>query len=117
MYNKIILIGHAGQDAEMRYTPNGKAVSNVNIAVDCGYGDKKKTAWVHCTFWDKLADVANQYIDKGKLVYVEGELNPDDSGNPRMYQRKDGSSASNYEITVRTLKLLSKSEKPEDAPF
>lgn len=115
MLNKVMLIGRAGQDVEMRYTPNGKAVANVSIAVDCGWGDNKKPAWVRCTFWDKLAEVANQYINKGKLIYVEGELNPDDTGGPRVYQRNDGSYAANYEITVRTLKLLSGKGEPGQA--
>ena len=106
MLNKVILIGRAGQNCEQRYLSTGKAVANVNIAVDCGYGDNKKTAWVRCTFWDKLAEVANQYISKGKMVYIEGELSPDDNGGPRVYQRNDGTFAANYEITVRTLKLL-----------
>jgi single-strand DNA-binding protein len=125
MLNKVTLIGRAGQDCEQRFTPQGKAVANVNIAVDCGYGDNKKTAWIRCTFWDKLAEVANQYISKGKMVYIEGELNPDDNGGPRLFQRNDETFAANYEITVRVLKLLGgkdqtaqQAQQPDDdVPF
>jgi single-strand DNA-binding protein len=106
MYNKIALIGNLGRDAELSYTSSGTALLRFSMAVKSGYGDNEKTAWVSCTLFGARAEALTDHMVKGKLVYVEGELYPADDGNPRMYDKNDGSRASTYEVTVKEVKLL-----------
>lgn len=107
MYTKTIVLGRAGRQPEMRYTPSGKAVTNVSVAADIGYGDNKKTIWYRVSFWEKLAEVVNQYVGKGDKLYIEGELQPDDNGGPRVYQAKNGEHRASFELTGRMVKFLS----------
>ena len=78
--NKVILIGHLGRDPETRYMANGEAVSNVSLATsetwkDKATGEKKEnTEWHRLVFYRKLAEIADQYLKKGALIYVEGRI-------------------------------------------
>ncbi|EBL9223650.1 single-stranded DNA-binding protein [Salmonella enterica] len=78
--NKVQLIGHLGQDPEVRYLPNGKAVANLSLATSDTWKDKQtgepkeRTEWHRVVLYEKLADVAGEYLRKGALVYIEGEL-------------------------------------------
>lgn len=78
--NKVILIGNLGADPETRFTPNGTAVSNLNLATDESYKDKNtgqmvpKTEWHKVVIFGKVAEVAGQYLRKGSKVYIEGKL-------------------------------------------
>jgi len=77
--NKIIVIGHLGRDPEMKYTPNGQGVTSFSIASSRKYttssGERREeTEWFNCSVWGKLAETCNQYLTKGKQVYVEGRL-------------------------------------------
>ncbi len=78
--NKVILVGNLGRDPEVRYTPNGSAVCNVTIATsrvrkNKESGDKSEdTEWHRVVFFDKLAEIAGEYLKKGRSVYVEGRL-------------------------------------------
>lgn len=78
--NKVILIGHLGQDPEVRYMSNGGAVSNINIATSDTWKDKntgenkEKTEWHRVVIFGKLAEIAGQYLKKGSQVYIEGSL-------------------------------------------
>src|SRR4051812_47312501 len=77
--NKIILIGNLGRDPEMRYTPSGKAVTNFSLAVSRQSrgpdGDsREETEWFNIDCWDRQAEIANQYLQKGRQVYVEGRV-------------------------------------------
>ena len=79
MYQKYVAIGHLGQDPNIKYTTTGTAVANFSIAVDETYKDKsgetqKKTEWVNVVAWEKLAELAGQYLHKGSLVLIEGKL-------------------------------------------
>ena len=79
MLNKIMVIGNVGTDVEMRYTPNGNAVTNFRLAVSRKYttGDGEKhddTEWFSIVSWNQLAESCNQYLEKGKRIYVEGRL-------------------------------------------
>jgi single-strand DNA-binding protein len=69
-----MVIGRLGQDPEMKYTPNGKAVTNFSIATDSGFGENKKTEWFRVTCWEKTAEACAQYLAKGSLAYVEGRM-------------------------------------------
>ncbi len=107
MYHKVILVGNLGRDVELKYTAEGTPVANFSMAVNVGYGDKKKTMWVRVSAWRKTAEACNQYLRKGSKALVEGELRPDDNGNPRVFARNDGTSGSSYEVTAQTVKFLS----------
>ncbi|RAT20387.1 single-stranded DNA-binding protein, partial [Lonsdalea populi] len=91
--NKVILVGHLGQDPEVRYTPNGKAVTGLNLATSETWRDKQtgenreNTEWHRIVLFGKLAEVAGEYLRKGSQVYIEGQLRTrkwtDNSGTDR----------------------------------
>ncbi|AZP36185.1 Single-stranded DNA-binding protein [Candidatus Annandia adelgestsuga] len=78
--NKVILIGYLGKDPEIRYTPNGIAVANINLATSESWQDKKtgenreKTEWHRIVLFSKLAEIAREYLSKGSHIYIEGSL-------------------------------------------
>jgi single-strand DNA-binding protein len=109
--NKVILTGNAGSDAEMRFTPSEDAVTTFPLAVTDGYGDHKKTLWYKITAWGKLAETCNNYVKKGSKVLVEGRLTADDSGNPRVWTRSDGTPGASFEVTSSTVEFLSGKEE------
>ncbi|MFE8072934.1 single-stranded DNA-binding protein [Marinobacteraceae bacterium S3BR75-40.1] len=98
--NKVILIGNLGQDPELRYTPNGTAVTNLNLATDESYKDRQtgqlvpRTEWHRVVMFGKVAEVAGQYLRKGSKVYVEGRL------QTRKWQGQDGQDRYTTEIVV-----------------
>lgn len=78
--NKVILVGNCGRDAEIRYLPSGQAVANVSIATSSRRKDRntgetvEETQWHRVTFYDRLAEIAGEYVKKGRPLYVEGRL-------------------------------------------
>ncbi len=77
--NKVMIIGNLGRDPEMRYTPSGSAVTSFSIAVSRRWNtpqgeSREETEWFNVSCWNKLAETANQYLTKGKQVYIEGRL-------------------------------------------
>ena len=112
MYHKIIIVGNLGRDPEMRYSPSGQAVTNFSLASNRTYKGNdgqqvKETIWFRISVWGNQAEACNQYLTKGSKVLVEGRLNPDsDNGSPRVFQRKDGSWGSSYEVTAQTVRFL-----------
>lgn len=98
--NKVILIGNLGQDPETRYTPNGNAVVNLNLATDESYKDRQtgqlvpKTEWHRVVMFGKIAEVAGQYLRKGSKVYIEGKL------QTRKWQGQDGQDRYTTEVVV-----------------
>ena len=78
--NKVILVGNLGRDPETRYMPSGGAVTNVSIATSKSWRDrdsgeqKERTEWHRIVFFNRLAEIANEYLKRGSKVYVEGEL-------------------------------------------
>ncbi|MBT9608542.1 single-stranded DNA-binding protein [Aquabacterium sp.] len=104
--NKVTLIGNLGRDPEVRYTPNGAAVCNVSIATtrnwkDKNSGDKvEETEWHRVVFYDRLAEIAGEYLKKGRSVYVEGRL------KTRKWQDKDGKDNYTTEIVAEQMQLL-----------
>ena len=93
MYQTTIVIGHLGRDPEMRYTPEGAPVTTFNIATTRKWSNaegqpQEKTTWFRVTAWRKLAETCNQYLSKGRLVLVEGDIDVSTwsdktSGEPR----------------------------------
>lgn len=78
--NKVILVGNCGRDPEIRYLPSGQAVANVSVATSTRRKDKntgesiESTEWHRVTFYDRLAEIAGEYVKKGRPIYVEGRL-------------------------------------------
>lgn len=113
MYQKIMILGRLGRDPEMRYTPAGKAVTSFSVATDRQYPDQsgklvKETIWFRVTAWDKLAENCNNFLTKGKLVFVEGRLTVDPkTGGPRIWTGQDGVTHASFEISASTIKFLS----------
>ncbi len=122
MYQKIIIVGNLGGDPEMRYMPDGTAVTNFSVASNRRWTDgatgqpRDETTWFRVSVWRKQAETVNQYLSKGSKVLVEGRLRPDPaSGGPRTYTRQDGTVGASYEITADTVRFLSSRE--EDASY
>ena len=117
MYHKLTIVGNLGKDPEMKYTTDGKAVTTFSVAAS---NRKDETTWFRVSTWDKQAEACNQYLRKGSKVLVEGRLKSNSDGNPNVYQRKDGTWASSYEVVASAVKFLSgKDELPanDDVPF
>lgn len=106
MYHTVILVGNVGRDPEMRYTPSGQAVTSFSVAVSDGFGEKKKTVWFRVSAWEKTAEACNNYLHKGSRVLVEGRLNADEKGGPRIWNRQDGTPAASFEITASVVRFL-----------
>ena len=89
--NKVILIGNLGSDPELRYTPSGSAVANINLATTETWRDKvsgdlqDRTEWHRIVFFNRLAEIVGEYLRKGSKIYVEGSL------RTRKWQDKNGS--------------------------
>ena len=103
--NKVIVLGHVGSDAELKFTAGGKPVANFSVAVNESFknsnGDNVDRAeWFRCVAWNGLAEVCGQYLTRGKQVYLEGRL------QTRKYDDKEGKAKTVTEIVVSTLRLL-----------
>jgi len=87
--NKVMIIGHLGRDPEMRYTPSGRPVTTFSVATNRGWttaeGERRtETEWFNVSAWGKLGELCNQWLSKGRQVYVEGRL------SSRTYEGRDG---------------------------
>ncbi len=117
MYQKIIVIGNLGGDPEMRYMPDGTAVTNFSLASNRRWTDgatgqpRDETTWFRISVWRKQAETVNQYLSKGSKVLVEGRLRPDSSGGPRTFTRHDGTVGASFEITADVIRFLSSREE------
>ena len=104
--NKVILIGNLGQDPEVRFMPSGGAVANINIATTEVWNDKQtgqrqeRTEWHRVVFFNKLAEVVQQYLKKGSRVYVEGKL------QTRKWQDQNGVDRYTTEIVSNDMQML-----------
>lgn len=114
MFHEIEVIGRLGRDGEMRYTPNGKAVTNFSVATDDGYGDNKKTIWFKVSLWDKQAENLTQYLTKGQVVRIKGTLQTTDAGECRTWTDQYGKVHASFEINARDVRLLPGGPKRED---
>jgi len=124
--NKIMLIGNVGSDPEMRYTPNGKAVTSFRMATNYRYAGsdgerKEETEWFRVSVWGKQAESCNQFLSKGKRVYVEGRL------HSRSWEGQDGQMRTSLEVSANRVIFLDRAAsvslpeegelEPEDLPF
>lgn len=106
MYQRLTIVGRLGRDPEMRYTPHGTAVANFSVATDRTWTDQsgqkqERTTWFRVSVWGKQAESCNQYLAKGRMVLVEGEIN-----EPRVYQRRDGEWASSLDVRANNVRFL-----------
>ena len=112
MYQSITIVGRLGRDPEMRYTPNGQAVTSFSVATDRQYTDAngqkvKETTWFRVSVWGKQADPCNQYLKQGSVVLVDGRLTPDPkTGGPRVWKKQDGSEGASFEISATAVRFL-----------
>ena len=103
--NKVILIGNLGQDPEVRYMPNGKAVANITVATSESWKDQQgqlqeRTEWHRCAMYARLAEIAGEYLKKGSKVYLEGRL------QTREWQDQQGQKRYTTEIIVNEMQML-----------
>ncbi len=103
--NKVILVGNLGRDPEVRYMPNGEAVCNFSIATTDNWKDKngqkqERTEWHNIVMYRKLAEIAGEYLKKGRPVYVEGRL------QTRKWQTKEGQDRYTTEIIADQMQML-----------
>jgi single-strand DNA-binding protein len=112
MYQKLTIIGHLGKDPEMRYTPSGQAVTNLNVATSRKWTDsngqqQKETIWFRVSVWGKQAETCNQYLSKGQLVLVEGRLTGDkETGEPRIWTDQNGKPRASNEVHAFDVRFL-----------
>ncbi|MBI4189079.1 MAG: single-stranded DNA-binding protein [Betaproteobacteria bacterium] len=103
--NKVILVGNLGRDPEVRYLPDGGAVTNVSVATTGTWKDKsgekqERTEWHRIAFFGKLAEIAGEYLKKGSQVYIEGSL------RTRKWQDKEGQERYTTEIIADRMQML-----------
>jgi single-strand DNA-binding protein len=104
--NKVIIIGNLGKDPEVRYLPSGAAICNITVATSRQWKDKtsgerqEETEWHRITFFDRMAEIAGEYLKKGRPVYVEGRL------KTRKYTDKDGVEKYATDIVATEMQLL-----------
>ncbi|NTU74494.1 MAG: single-stranded DNA-binding protein [Anaerolineaceae bacterium] len=113
MFHTVIVVGRLGKDPEMRYTPSGQAVTSFSVATDRQYTGSdgqqvKETVWFRVSVWGKQAESCNNYLQKGKMVLVEGRLTTDGkSGGPRVWKGQDGEPRASFEISATNVRFLS----------
>ena len=107
--NKVLLIGNLGKDPEVRYTTSGTAVAGFSLATSEKFKNKggeweERTEWHNVTLWGRLAEIAGEYLGKGKTVYIEGRL------QTRKWQDKEGKDRYTTEIVGERMQMLSKKD-------
>jgi single-strand DNA-binding protein len=107
-FNRATIIGHLGSDPEIRQTASGKSVGNFNVATSFKSGDKETTTWHRIVVWEKLADLAGKYLEKGSAVMIEGRI------DNRSYDDKDGNTKYITEIIANNMIFLGSKPKPEE---
>jgi single-strand DNA-binding protein len=115
--NKVILIGSIGNDPEVKYLPDGSAVTNISVATSDSWKDKnsgqlqQRTEWHRVVFFKKLAEIAGEYLRKGSKVYIEGSL------RTRKWQDKDGAERYSTEVVADQMQMLDGKDdsKPQSA--
>ena len=105
--NKVILMGHLGKDPDMKYTPDGKAVTSFSLATTKKINKEPKTEWHNITAWGKLAEICAQFLQRGSKILCEGEIN---------YQNweKDGQKHYKTVITISNMEMLDSKPKEPD---
>lgn len=100
-YNHCCFVGNLGHDLEIKYTSTGKAVVNARIAVSEKWNGEERTEWINIVLWNKVAEIAAQYLKKGSKILVAGKL------QSREWDDKDGNKRRTTEILVNQMQMLS----------
>ena len=105
MYQHLVIVGNLGRDPEMRYTPSGVPVTTFSVAVNRKWKNQEgelqeKTTWFRVKAWRKLAELCNQYLTKGQLVLVEGEI------EASAWTSQDGEARATLEVTAQNVRFL-----------
>ncbi|WP_420629200.1 single-stranded DNA-binding protein [Candidatus Leptofilum sp.] len=113
MYQKIIVVGNLGSDPEMRYMPDGTAVTSFSVATNRRWTDRStgqpvdETTWFRVSVWGRQAETTNEYLSKGRKVLVEGQITPDrNTGGPRLWTGQDGTVRASFEIRADSVRFL-----------
>jgi single-strand DNA-binding protein len=121
MYQRIIVVGNLGGDPEMRYLPDGTAVTNFSVATSRRWNDQRtgqpveETTWFRVSVFGRQAESANQYLNKGRQVLVEGRMQPDaQTGGPRLWTGQDGTVRASYELRAFTVQFLGGRDQVSD---
>jgi single-strand DNA-binding protein len=109
--NKVMVIGHLGRDPEMRYTPSGKPVTSFSIVTSRSWvtasGDRREdTEWFNVVAWGNLAEICNQYLNRGQQIYVEGRL------QTRSWEDNEGKRHSRTELVAQEMIMLDEHHGP-----
>ena len=112
--NKVLLIGNLGSDPETRFTPSGAQVANFSLATSESWNDKngqrqERTEWHRIVLWQRLAEIAGQYLKKGSKIYIEGKL------QTRSWEDQQGHKRQATEIVANTMKMLGAERAAEAA--
>jgi single-strand DNA-binding protein len=115
MVNKVMLVGNVGQDPEVRHLDSGVAVANFSLATNETYKDKSgervtQTEWHRIVMWRGLAEVAEKYVKKGELLYVEGRL------RTRSWDDKEGNKRYTTEVFADEMKMLGRKSDQSETP-
>ncbi len=105
--NRIEIIGNCGSEPEMRFSPQGKPVSNFSVAVNSKFGETESTEWFNIVAWNKLAETCNQFLSKGQQVFVEGKL------QLKSWEGNDGQKHYKNEIVANKVLFLGQRKKEE----
>jgi len=112
VYQQLTIVGNLGADPELRFTPDGTPVCNFSVATNRRWTSKEgvpgeETVWFRVTAWRRMAEVCNEYLQKGRQVLVIGHLKPDaETGGPRIWIGNDGEPRASFELTAQSVKFL-----------
>ena len=113
MYQKVIIVGFLGRDPEMRFLPDGTPVTSFSVATSRRWTkdgqQHESTVWFRVSAWRRLAETCNEFLQKGRQVLVEGELQ-----EPRVYEAKDGEHRASLDVRAFTVKFLG--QRGDSAP-
>ncbi len=109
-FNRITIVGYLGRDPEMRYTASGTPVTDFSVATTRTFTDntgerREETDWFRVSAWNRLAETCNQYLAKGKLVYVDGRL------HIRPYEASDGTQRYSVDVTANDVRFLDRPDR------
>lgn len=109
-FNKVIMMGHLTRDPEMRYTQGGMAICKIGLAVNSGWGDKKKACFIDCTAFDKRAEAMSKHFSKGDAIHLEGRLELD-----QWEDKETGAKRSKHGIVIEQWTFTGSATKSADA--
>lgn len=122
MYQKVVIVGNLGNDPELRYTPQGDAVTSFSVATNRRWTGAdgqpaEETTWFRVSAWGRQAETCNQYLSKGRQVLVEGRLVPDrNTGGPRIWTAQDGTARASFELRALSVQFLGGATQGQGQP-